>query len=112
MLTVGDAQVELLVLDRPAHQAHRALADAEDAPAIALDGARDHGADRGVEPGAIAAAGQDADGLRRGERHARVSLPLDPPLGAVRSPCAGSFAILLTAGGDWAHSVMDLESKP
>ena len=37
---------------------HRALADAEDAPAIAVDGARDGGADRGIEPGAIAAAGQ------------------------------------------------------
>src|SRR5207245_8623139 len=59
-----DAHAELLELDRAAHQPHRALADAEDAPAIALDGAADDGADSGVEPGAIATAGQDADRLR------------------------------------------------
>src|SRR5258708_9582243 len=36
-----DAQPEFLEFDRAAHQPHRALADADDAPAIMLDGAAD-----------------------------------------------------------------------
>ena len=43
----------------------RALADAENTPAIALNGAHDNRADHSVEPGAIAAAGQQAKLLFR-----------------------------------------------
>ena len=56
-------QIERRGIDRPAQQPVRALVDAENAPSMALHGTRDHGADHGVEPGAIAAAGQNADRL-------------------------------------------------
>ena len=44
-------------------QAERAVADADRRPAVAVMGAQRHGADGGVEAGAVAAAGQDADSL-------------------------------------------------
>ena len=64
MAGVALPQVERGELHRTAQQALGALVDAEHAPAIAEHGARDDGADHGVEPGAVAAAGQHADGLR------------------------------------------------
>src|SRR5205823_4086942 len=54
----GPVEAERLGLDRAAQQPHRAVADAVDAPAIALDRAGHDGADHRIEAGAIAAAGQ------------------------------------------------------
>ena len=48
-------------VDRPRQQAVGGLADAEHLPAVAEHGALDHGADHRVQPGAVAAAGQQAE---------------------------------------------------
>jgi hypothetical protein len=50
-------------IDRTLHEAQRAVANADNGPSIALHGAGDDRADHGVEPGAVAAAGQHADRL-------------------------------------------------
>ena len=64
-------------VDRPREQAVGRLADAEDLPAVAVHRALDHGADHGVQAGAVAAAGQQTDAhrdlLARGRRGASVA---------------------------------------
>jgi hypothetical protein len=58
---VEEREVKLLRLDGTGHEAGGALVDADHLPAVALDRPVGHGADHGVQPRAIAAAGQDAD---------------------------------------------------
>ena len=76
-------------------QAQRAVADADGRPAVAVMGAQRHGADRGVEAGAVAAAGQDSDSLG----HARASAPsltngpCDPENNRPRDQAAASAAV-------------------
>src|SRR6185437_4642139 len=77
---VRDAEAELLVVNGPAHQSHRAVMNAEDAPAIALHRARHDRADRRVEARAVAAARQNTNGFaaagggfRGGSGHVSIS---------------------------------------
>ena len=60
---VEPSGIERHGLDGPLQKPERAVADADRRPAVAVMGAQRHGADRGVQAGAIAAAGQDADSL-------------------------------------------------
>src|SRR5665213_199994 len=60
----------------------RALADALHLPAMAVDGAGNHGANDGIEAGAVAAAGQQPNGLVPAFRHASLPAAIDrAPLG-------------------------------
>jgi hypothetical protein len=86
--------VQFLKLQWPTQQPHRAIADAEDAPAIARDGAGHDAANDCVEPGAVAATGQQADGLAL-----RVGLPRQvghaacSPAATIGRPCKAKAAI-------------------
>ena len=60
---IEPGRIERLGGDRTAQQTECAVADADRLPAVTMVGAQGHGPDGGVEAGAIAAAGQDTDGL-------------------------------------------------
>jgi hypothetical protein len=55
--------IERLGLDRPLQQAEGAVAEADGRPAVAVMRPEGHRPDRGVQPRAVAAAGQDANSL-------------------------------------------------
>ena len=68
-------QGQFLVVERTAHQPHRALMNSENAPAITVHGAMHDRAENGVQPGAIAAAGQYPDGFLVGHGIPRRNRP-------------------------------------
>ena len=64
-----DGRIEWLGRDRTMQQAVCAPADADRLPAVTVMGAQSDGTDGGVEAGAVAAAGEDADALGHGSLH-------------------------------------------